>query len=207
MLANYVPPTLYDDATILVMLNDAYLECCERTHCLKALSTVTLVAGQGEYDLPSDFSAIDSVVAAGVPLFAVPLSDALRDQPTLSTPQAGYYTYAGKIGFLPVPNQIDGAVSTMIAYNAKPAPFLTYDDGFDSRFPVEYADILLHYVIWRVQSMSGGAESLRNAQINRNLNDNRMKELRRSVNNVGMLQPSQLPHVGDNRRIRSRSAL
>jgi hypothetical protein len=207
MLANYVPPTLYDDATILVMLNDAYLEACERTHCLKALATITLVADQQEYDLPADCSAIDSVVAAGVPLFAVPLSGALRDQPTLSTPSVGYYTYGSKIGFFPAPVQIDTALSTMISYSARPAPFLTYDDGFDVRFPVEYADILLHYVVWRVQSMSGGAESLRNAQINRNLNDNRMKELRRSVNNVGMLQPSQLPHVGDNRQLRSRSAL
>jgi hypothetical protein len=198
MKANYVPPELYTDADILVMLNDGYLEACERTGCLRALTTITLVSSQQEYPLPADFSQMDFVASGGRELFAVSISEALINRQTSASPIAGaYYLYSGAIGFIPTPSQDTSGASTMIAYCAKPSPLLTYDDGLDARYPIEFADILLHYVVWRVESMSGGAESLRNAQTNRGLCDNRLKDLQRTIERVESLQPRRLSHVAD----------
>lgn len=198
MKVNYVPPELYSDADILVMLNDAYLEACERTRCLKALATITLVDDQAEYALPTDFSQMDQVCSGGRELSAVSLSEALIGQETGSMPLGGggYYLYGSTLGFIPTPTALNqSGVATMIAYSAKPAPLLSYEDAFDARFPTEFADMLLHYVVWRVQSMSGGAEALRNAQANRALSDTRTRELRRTVDLVDSLKPRVLQHV------------
>jgi hypothetical protein len=198
MKANYVPPELYTDADILVLLNDGYLEACERTRCLKAMTTITLVADQQEYPLPADYSQMDFVCSSGRERFSISVSEALVADQTGNPGAGGYYLYAGKIGFTPTPTQNTVPTGgTMIAYSAKPSPLLTLDDGLDARYPIEFADVLLHYVVWRVESMSGGAESLRNAQTNRGLCDNRTRDLRRTVDRVESLQPSRLSHVSE----------
>ena len=38
---NYVPDTLFDEVDVLRLLNDAYLEACERSLCLQAATGAT----------------------------------------------------------------------------------------------------------------------------------------------------------------------
>lgn len=201
---NYVPESLYSDEDILTLLNDAYLEACERSMCLRGLYTFTLVDGQQEYPLPSDFSAINFVCSAGVELFPMSLADGLAQQRL--TPVAlstGYYTYnSTTIGFVPTPTKAAEDSATMMMYAAQPSPFITYDDGFDARFPVEFADLLVHFVRWRVQLISGGAERIQLAAVDRKISDTRVGELRRAADTVETVMPPQLLHVADMRRLR-----
>lgn len=187
---NYVSDTLYDDGDVLEMLNDAYLYACVESQCLRNLVEIPLLVGQQEYDLPVEYSQTIAVVSAGHQLQPVPMAEALLTQST------GYYTYSTRIGVMPSPAT---AGSLWLLYAARPAPLLTLTDPLDQRFPVEYADVLYHWVKWRTQLMSGGAERIQSATLDRSIYDTRVGELRQSGDTIEMLAPSMLGHVGARR--------
>lgn len=189
---NYVPDTLYSDEEVLVFLNDAYLEACEHARCLVDVHAITTTPGVSTYPLPSDFGELIYVCANGAQLRPLAYSDAL----TMS--EAGYYLLAGRIGLVLPQRGETGAA--MILYAAKPLPLATYESSFDARFPIEFSDVLVYYVRWRVNMLSGGAERIRMAQIDRTLFDNRVKDLRRTTNVVTSIGPPRLAHAQRRRR-------
>lgn len=172
--ANYVDDSLYDDDELLAFLNDAYRDACEQSRCLVALYDFTLADATQEYDLPADFAAAINCWAGGVELENLTLSRALTYGGGAAFPFA-YYTYGTKIGFAPVPSS---ATAVTMLYAQLPTPLATYDDTLDERFGEEYADILVHYVRWRVQMTSGGAERIGQARYDRNTYDFRVSQLR-----------------------------
>lgn len=194
---NYVDPSLYSDDDVLAMLNDAYREACEQGLILRQLTEVTTIDNQAEYDLPADFSQLIFVVCGGRQLDPVPLEKALIDR-IQDGVAMGYYLYGSKLGVIPTPNA--NLTSTLLVlYAALPTPLATIDDDLDPRFPVEYADLLLHWVRWRVQMQSGGAERIPSANLDRAMFDARVKELRRSVDGLQSASGGQLMHASERR--------
>jgi hypothetical protein len=202
--ANYVDDALWSDEDILSIFNDAYQDVCEQSQCLQSFMTLSLVAHQSEYSLPSDFDQLLLVVAGGSQLQPMPLSESLL--PWISDGLlSGYYLFgkpgAMTIGVIPAPIE-DDTTMVQILYSASPTLFTTFGDGLDSRYPIEFADLLVHYARWRVQMMSGGAERIQNATTDRGIYDKRVIELRRTANTVGSsVAPSQMTHVSDRRRV------
>ena len=202
--ANYVDTALWTDDDILKIFNDAYQDVCEQSQCLQSFSTLSLAAGQGEYDLPADFDQMLLVVAGGSQLVPISVTESLL--PWIPDGFANsYYIYgppgAMKLGITPTPIQ-DGETSVLLLYAATPTLFTDYGSDFDIRFPVEFSDTLVHYARWRVQMMSGGAERITNATTDRGIYDKRIQELRRTANTVGSsVAPSQMTHVSDRRKV------
>lgn len=196
---NYVDTSLYDGTDILDLMSDAYVHACEESLVLRNLTGLALAAGQAEYVLPADLHALIRVVAGGRQLQPIPRTEALADFATTGI-ETSYYTYSNKIGVVPTPIE-DGVMSVMIEYATTPARFTTYGDVLDARFPVEFADILVHYVRWRVQMLSGGAERIGAATGDRGLFDQRIKELRRLADSTGLMSPTRMAHVTDRRRV------
>jgi len=196
---NYVDSALYTDDDVLTMLNDAYLDACESTMILRTFTTVTLLANQKEYDLPTDFSQLICAIASGSQLDPISFQEALLDFGSAPAVSSGYYTYSGKIGVIPTPSAATTG-TLMLLYAARPTPFSSYDDGLDARFPIEFADLLLHWVRWRVQIISGGAERVAAASTDRSLYDNRLREMRRTAETVTRIEPAQFGHVQTRRR-------
>ena len=198
---SYVDDALWSDADVLTLLNDAYQDACEASQCLQSFYTVPIVSGTAEYALPDDFDQLVLVVSNGAQLAPVALSE------SLSTTQSGYYLY-GKpgtmtLGLAPTPSD-DSADRVLVLYSASPTLLTDFDATFDARFPVEFADMLVHYARWRVQMTSGGAERIQNAGIDRSLYDQRVKQLRRTATTVGSnIMPGHFTHVSDRRSHRA----
>lgn len=185
--ANYVDEGLYDDNDLLALLSDAYRDACEQSRCLQALHDFTLTGGTAEYDVPADFSQAIQCWSGGILLEPSTLARAFMFGATSSVPFA-YYQYGTKIGLSPTP--AGGETVTML-YAQRPSVFNTYDDELDRRFPEEYSDLLVHYVRWRVQMLSGGAERIAQARFDRNTYDFRVDQLRRYSQMIdGTTQPS-----------------
>lgn len=194
---NYVDDAQYDDAEVLALLNDAYRDACEQSRCLETLATFTLISGQVEYALPADYSSTLAVYANGIELESIPLAGAFSSVAATGNNVGGYYLYATTIGFW-----ITAAMTSTVKmiYAAYPAALASFDSTLDSRFPEEFADILVHYVRWRVQMLSGGAERITQARWDRQLYDLRIKELRRRNNIAAGTGNFRIGHVGDRRR-------
>lgn len=194
---NYVDDALYDDAEVLDLLNDAYRDACEQSRCLETLYTFTLVSGQVEYSLPADYSSTLAIYANGIELESIPLAGAFSSVAATGNNVGGYYIYGANIGFW-ITSAMTSAVKLL--YAAYPAPLANFDSTLDPRFPEEFADILVHYVRWRVQMLSGGAERITQARWDRALYDQRIKELRRRNNIAAGTGGFRIGHVADRRR-------
>lgn len=202
--ANYVDEALWTDDDILSIFNDAYQDVCEQSQCLQNLLTLSLVAGTAEYALPADFDQLILVVGGGSQLQPMSVTESLL--PWIPDGFANSYYLYGKpgamtLGVIPTPIE-DGTTALMILYSATPAPFTTFGDDLDPRYPIEFSDLLVHYARWRVQMTSGGAERITNATTDRGIYDKRLIELRRTTNTVGSgVAPSQMTHVSDRRKV------
>jgi len=196
---SYVDPALYSDADVLSFLNDAYRDACEESGILHTLVAITPVAGQVEYALPADFSSVNSIAAGGQLLEPQPLGEALAAR-VVNGVISAYYIYDGFIGLLPTPT--DNAAAVMMHYSAEPTPFTDYGSDLDPRFPVEYADLLIHHVRWRTQLISGGAERIQQAGLDKGIYDKRVTELRKSVANTQHITPKQVSLMLPDRGIR-----
>ncbi len=201
---NYVDEALYSDDDILSIFNDAYEDICEQSQCLQGFYALNLVNAQTEYTLPADFGQLLLVVAGGAQLQPVSLSESLLNWIPDGL-EWGYYLFgpprATTFGIIPAPIQ-DSQTAVQILYAAYPAPFASFGDSLDARFPVEYSDLFVHYTRWRVQMLSGGAERIQNATTDRGIYDKRVQELRRTANTVGStIAPSQMTHVSDRRKV------
>jgi hypothetical protein len=190
---NYVDEVLYSDDDLLSMINDGYLDACEQTMILQTLTTMTLSPGVVEYDLPDDFSQAVCVVSGGLQLDPLPYQDALQEFANTDV-QTGYYIYARRIGVVPPPSENTGG-TLLLLYAAEPVTLTTWDDGLDARFPIEYSDLLLHWVRWRVQMISGGAERIPAAQVDRAIYDGRIRDMRRATMTVSHTGPARFQHV------------
>lgn len=197
---SYVDEALWTDADVLSVFNDAYQDVCEQSQCLQVLLAIPVTADTAEYALPDDFDQLITIVANGSQMAPIALSESLLDNSVF-----GYYLY-GKPGSMtfgvsPTPQQ-GSSDQVMILYSASPTLFVSLDDDFDERFPVEYSDLLVHYARWRVQMMSGGAERIQNASTDRAIYDKRLIALRRTATTVGSnIAPGHFVHVSDTRRI------
>jgi hypothetical protein len=173
--ANYVDSSLYDDGDLLSLLSDAYIEACERAAVLEQLATITVTPLTAtEYALPADHSQTQLVYLDGVALDQASLQASIGP----ITADA-YYEYATTIGFTLV-NTTDARTARLL-YCARPAAFATWADDLDPRFPIEFADMLVHHVRWRVQMLSGGAERIGQALGDRDVFQTRVGELRQQM--------------------------
>lgn len=196
--ANYVDSSLYTDDDVLIMINDGYLDACEQTMILQTLTTLTLTPNVSEYDLPADFSQAVCVVSGGLQLDPIGYQDALQSFTTTSV-QTSYYIYARKIGLVPPPDEASSG-ELLLLYAAEPVALATWDDSLDARFPVEFSDLLLHWVRWRVQMISGGAERIPAAQTDRAIYDGRIRDMRRVTEAVSHTSPARFGHISQRPR-------
>lgn len=188
----YVSDAAFTDDDVLSMLNDAYLDVCQSTQILKTLTTITPVVDTQEYALPADFDEAIYVVTAGRQLQPMPIDTALQD----FVPDGfvdGYYLYGSLFGLVPVPTTVSSVV--YLLYSATPTPLTDYGQALDPRFPPEFSDVLLHWVRWRAQIMVGGAERIPTAQLDRQIYDARIKELRRVADSIPHQSALVLNHV------------
>lgn len=200
LAVNYVDDALFTDDDTLQLLSDAYIDACEESLCLRTLYTLTPVAGQAAYALPN-VSQVLAVVSGGQRLEPLGLDSSFQDFAVNGT-EVGFYVLNGTVGLIPTPTEATGP--TLVLYAESPSAFSTYGDALDPRFPVEYADLLVHFVRWRVQMLAGGAERLGAAQGDRALYDARVKELRRSCEAITTEMTHQLLHAQDDRSWRAR---
>lgn len=197
--AGLVDPARYTDSDLLNLVNEAYLDACEQTLCLQSLHTITTVAEQAEYALPADFSALIRVVSAGQELSLLPLQDSLQG---LTNLQPSYYLYGSKIGLVPTPT-VNSSGEALLLYAAAPPLLTSFEDDLDGRFPSEFSDVLVHYVRWRTQLLSGGAERLASASADRGTYDLRIKQLRRRYESVVQTGAPYVRHISDRRQVLS----
>jgi hypothetical protein len=188
---NYVPVELVNDEDVLVLINDAYQEACERSLCLRAYQEIPLTDDTASYALPADFSQMLWVFANGSELQPQPFHQMTNQPPH------GYTILGGEITINPVVDPVPGLAA--IVYAATPTRFTTYDSDFDERFPIEFSDLLVHHVRWRINMMSGGAEKIQLAEIDKALFDQRVTMLRRTTDVVERVGPPVVSTVADRR--------
>jgi hypothetical protein len=186
--ARLVESELVNDPDLLGFLSDAYVDACEQSRCLVALTTLTLTTAQ-EYDLPADWSETIAVAANGAPIAQVGLRDSQADRG--SGAPLVRYTYARKIGFSPVPT----GGSALLLYAQTPPRFASWQDTLDARFPLEYAYLLVHYVRWRVAAMNGGAQHISLANFERAMYDQGINRLRQAVLVTDSTGPARVRHI------------
>jgi hypothetical protein len=188
---NYVPVELVNDEDVLVLINDAYQEACERSLCLRAYHEIPLLDDQASYPLPVDFSQMLWVFANGSELQPQPFHQ-MTNQPA-----HGYTILGHEITINPVVDPTPGLAA--IVYAATPTRFTTYDSDLDERFPIEFSDVLVHHVRWRINMMAGGAEKIQLAEIDKGLFDQRVTMLRRTTDVVERVGPPVVSTVADRR--------
>jgi hypothetical protein len=137
----------FTDEDLRLFINDGYQSACERTACLPAITTLTVVAGTTEVALPADWARTLHVYQNGHELGTVSYQNALR------VPAGSYYQYEGTIGLTGSAPTVDATL--YILYARTPAP-LGLDDV--PEWGGEWNYLLRHYAAWRCMSSASGAQ-------------------------------------------------
>lgn len=145
---SFADPTLFSDVDLLNFINDGYGALVEQARYLHVLTTIDLVSGQQEYDLPPLCCEVDRLYLSGIRQIPVPL-----DKAATGLDGNYYYQYKRKIGFTNAPT---GGTAYLL-YASLPTP-LTLDST--PIIPPEYYHLLRHYAAWRCILLQRGAEGV-----------------------------------------------
>lgn len=181
-------PARFVDTEVVGFLSDGYIAACERSRCLRAWTTITLVAGTQEYALPADWLETMGVYQNGAPM---------DEQSTMLAPRqdpgALYYSYGSVIGFVRTPT---AAGSAILHYARRPAA-LAAGDTPERQFGPEWYRLLYHYAAWHVYKLAYGAEKAGEAQRHRDLFDHGCAALERFSMSQGEAaqNTTAVPHI------------
>jgi hypothetical protein len=188
------------DADIFRWINDGQREIAVQNSALQTKGTLTSVAGQQAYTLPTDLLALQSIWFAGFLVDPKSWQQAEEDIIALGTPnvlQQGqptfYWTWAGQINFYPVPG--DSTSTITIFYNRTPIQVATSLDSLD--LSVTYHNAIMQYVLQQAYELDEDwtASTAKQTQFENSLKDLSENETwsgRRSYPVITVLPEDQL---------------
>jgi len=145
------------DGSINLMINLAQKEVVRQTLCLRKTATITTVAAQEQYDLPSDFHKSTKVkVGSNFPTFQT--EEYIRGLYTTDAATGTPYYYfidreAGKYGFYPIPSGVETGI---FMYRALPTVLSGDTDTPDIH--EAYHDLLVMGASYRVAEQMNNIE-------------------------------------------------
>ncbi len=158
---NAVTDTFFSDAEFYTLLYAAQMELALETNCIRNVYTTTTVAGQQEYQKPTNAYAIKRVTYNGLKLYKITDREddaiTLNNQTTTATGAPQYYSEWGTaIELRPVP---DSALTLKMFTYDMPST-VTAVTVFDvpTRYHVSLADYLVGHMATKEKNFSAAAQ-------------------------------------------------
>jgi len=147
---NETSTAFHSDDDLVAYTDEAQKYTVRETKCLTAIdSSETAVAGTQNYDLPSDWFAVERILFDGKKLFRTTFAEIDEreiDETDLTGTPKSYYEYNDDIWLIPIPGGGDAGKIIKVYYYKQPSNITATTNTLDTK--AIYDDIIICYMVY-----------------------------------------------------------